>query len=265
VLITESPTDKRIQAAADLVLPPIPDFLEGQLQTPLRIRTENITLHQHEEDVNLLKDAVVNIVAHELNTPMLQVKGAVALLHDEINDTRTAMATQAIARLEASIVNITSLSSDLKFNPAPMSAREAIEAAIRSIRRSWKHRDQVHRIHKILPDCLPLVWGDIKSISTVVQLLLDNALKFSQDKVEVCAAIAKDQLERIFDAFYQGDSSTTRKYDGVGLGLTIVRRILDRHGVRVVVESRKGEGSTFSFILPIYTYIPEAHPLDVTG
>jgi signal transduction histidine kinase len=100
-----------------------------------------------------------------------------------------------------------------------------------------------------------------------LQLLIDTALKFSEGEVEVRLwhendqvhiavsdqgiGIAHDKLEAIFETFYQIDNSSTRRYGGVGVGLAIVRLILERHHVEIGVESTEGKGSTFSFALPV--------------
>ena len=102
----------------------------------------------------------------------------------------------------------------------------------------------------------------------MIHLLVDNALKFSDEVVEIHVnrdddllaftvrdygiGIAQDQMDTIFETFYQVDSSATRRYGGMGVGLAIVRLILDYHDAQIDVESLVGEGSEFSFKLPIY-------------
>ena len=101
--------------------------------------------------------------------------------------------------------------------------------------------------------------------------LIGNAIKFSPNGgtirvrmrqvgayVEVDVSdqgigIPEDQLERIWDRFYQVDSSTTRRFSGTGLGLAIVRRIVEGHGGRISVVSEEGKGSTFTFTVPVYS------------
>jgi signal transduction histidine kinase len=125
----------------------------------------------------------------------------------------------------------------------------------------------VERITMKLEANLPAVQADKQGISTVLQLLMDNALKFSKDIVEVTAVhvddqvrvavvdhgigIAKDQLGLIFDSFYQVEHSSTRRYGGTGVGLAIAKLILDHHGSQIMVDTEVGKGSTFSFLLPI--------------
>jgi len=98
--------------------------------------------------------------------------------------------------------------------------------------------------------------------------LLNNAIKFSPsggevrvhleehpDYIQVAVSdkgigIAQEQLDRIFDRFYQVDGSATRCFEGTGLGLAITKRIVEAHGGRIWVKSRMGKGSTFFFTLP---------------
>lgn len=135
---------------------------------------------------------------------------------------------------------------------------------------------------------LPAVVADPRALGRAVSLMLDNALKFTpaggrvtlsvalaagawpgpssaparagsrpgpRDAVRVAVTdtgigIPENQVPRIFDRFYQVDSSTTRQFGGTGLGLTLVKRIVEAHGSQVAVESRLGAGSTFAFLLP---------------
>ncbi|MBK8025925.1 MAG: hypothetical protein IPK19_32210 [Chloroflexi bacterium] len=100
-----------------------------------------------------------------------------------------------------------------------------------------------------------------------MQLLLDNALKFSADRVTASIqavhaqmvefrvtdkgiGIAPEMLERIYEPFYQVDHASARRFGGTGVGLAIVRFIMDRHGLSIAVTSKPGHGSSFSFQLP---------------
>jgi signal transduction histidine kinase len=224
--------------------------------------------------MNLLKNAIVRNVSHELKTPLLQVKSAVALLAEDGENTSTLIeyAMGATARLEAAVRNITLLNELLNdsqdaYTLSPVLVNEAIQYALRNLRRSWEHKDSIERIEVHLEAGLPPVLADRQALGIVMQLLIDNALKFSQQNVEVLGqrqddwvliavkdygiGIAPDKIERIFDSFYQIDNSTTRRYGGLGVGLAIVRFILERHKTRIEVESQEGKGSSFSFRLPI--------------
>lgn len=289
VLLLSSPPEPPLAALADFVLPAEPaPFIDFQLRAAFdlhrrtvqatgeneRLRRDNARLRQQRRDqkrgvdeISLLKNAIVRNVSHELRTPLLQVKSAVALMAEDIpNKTLGEYATGAVARLEAIIKNITQLADTQNIKPTPVLVREAVDYASRNLRRAWEHKDSSARIQVDIEPHLPPVMADRQGLSTVLQLLMDNALKFSEGIVEVAAqrtgqqvritvrdygiGIAHDKLDSIFDSFYQIDSSSTRRYGGIGVGLAIVRLILDRHHVKIYVESVEGEGSTFWFDLP---------------
>ncbi len=230
----------------------------------------------------VLKNMIVRNVSHELRTPLLQIKTAVALMaetlpslgrnhQDEPDQTATLveLATGATTRLETHVRNITMLGESIDPKIGPMILRDAAEAARRNLFRLWEFRDQVNRIQFQLPSDLPPVLGDKTGISTVLQLLLDNALKFSTREVILSAhvsessntvmvrvrdfgiGIAAEEIDNIFDTFYQVDGSDTRSYGGAGVGLALVRIILARHGIQIRVESEIGVGSSFCFRMPI--------------
>ena len=274
---------------ADVILPRMPKSSEPQLQALLDLHQANRVLRkklqaQEEEtkritnelerqkrlgfEIEILKNAIVRNVSHELRTPLLHVKSAVALIAEDVdNQELVNYAKGATGRLEILVKNITLLGSSLDVNPGPVIVRESVAYAKRNLGRIWEHRNDVERIKIDLDSDLPPVLVDKQGLSTILQLLLDNALKFSTDPIEVTAqrnddqvrisvidrgiGIAADHLEAIFDIFYQIDPSSTRKYGGTGVGLAIVRLILDRHNTWIEVDSELGKGSTFSFVLPV--------------
>ncbi|NDJ60816.1 MAG: HAMP domain-containing histidine kinase [Chloroflexi bacterium] len=273
---------------ADLVLHSDPTILRAALQTTLQLRYQQRSTYRDcqaqfdemqrlksqleaqkrsTDEVNLLKTAIVRNVSHEFRTPLLHMKSAVHLLAEEIPSNKLVeYAVNATARLEMIITNISLLAQSMEITLGPVFIRESIDQALRHLRRSWEHKDHLDRVRLEIPDELPLVLGDKQALGTVMQLLIENALKFSEGEVVVFAkpqaqevivgvqdtgiGIPKDQFDKIFEAFYQVDSSSTRRYSGTGVGLSIVRVILDRHQVTIKVESEAGQGSTFSFALP---------------
>jgi signal transduction histidine kinase len=289
ILLTSNPVHEPYEEFADAILPSMPHCVDHMLRRALQLRTENartqvetqtlldeITNLRNEletqkksvDEIALLKSAIVRNVSHELRTPLLQVKSAVALLAEDLGNTNLAEYAQgATARLETVVRNITQLANSLdEMNIVPIIMSEIIESATRNLRRTWEYKDAISRIEIDIEEHLPLAMGDRYGISTVLQLLLDNALKFSDgpvrirlhhadDKIQIAVSdqgigIAQDKIQMIFETFYQIDSSSTRRYGGVGVGLAIVQLILDRHDAPIQVVSVEGQGSTFSFSLP---------------
>ena len=120
-----------------------------------------------------------------------------------------------------------------------------------------------------IPNDLPEIQADHDAIVTVLVNLLDNACKYTTDDKQialkvfrddgfVCFAVsdngiglARRHLRKIFDRFYQVDSSLARKAEGCGLGLSIVKFIVDAHKGKISVESKPDQGSTFTVRLPV--------------
>jgi signal transduction histidine kinase len=123
---------------------------------------------------------------------------------------------------------------------------------------------EAERVQNAVPEEAPPVLADPDRLDRILANLVGNALKYSQDRVVVNArpdgaevlvrvvdrgpGIAADDLPRIFDRYYRGQR---HEGEGLGLGLYIVRKLVEAHGGRIWAESRPGEGSTFTFTLPI--------------
>ncbi len=225
------------------------------------------------QETDLIKTTLVKNVGHELRTPTLQVKSAIALLRetpapDASNETLFEMATLAIGRLEAIVMNISQVGETQSVRLEPFALGESLNLAIRSLERLWKPRD-TRRIVRDPAQPYPLVVGDKRGVAQVLQHLLDNGLKFSDgqgpvevlvetqdDRVKIAVrdhgiGIPADKLDSIFLAFYQADPSAIRKHGGVGVGLTLAQMIAGKMGSEIDVRSAPGQGSTFSFVLPL--------------
>lgn len=296
ILCVNEVPDERCAQLVDAILPPIDHALvplqirqaiqrkrqHAEAQTRLaQLELSNRELHRKQnvrprsvDEVEVLKNTIVRNVTHELSTPLLQVKSAVALLAEDMkNNNLIEYATRATGRLETVVKNITQLATSLnELHMSPLIVRECIDSALRDLRRTWEYKDQINRVDVQIEANLPLAVGDRQGITTVLQQLIDNALKFSQGTVVVSASrqadtvlisvhdngigIAPDQRVMIFESFYQVDASSRRTYGGMGVGLAVVRLILDRHNVEIRLQSEVGKGSTFSFNLPIASLNP---------
>jgi two-component system phosphate regulon sensor histidine kinase PhoR len=117
---------------------------------------------------------------------------------------------------------------------------------------------------------LPEISADHDAMVTVLVNLLDNACKYTSDQKQItlkvftegdyiCFSVsdngiglARRHIRRIFDSFYQVDNSLARKAEGCGLGLSIVKFIVDAHKGKITVESKPGKGSTFAVRIPVW-------------
>jgi signal transduction histidine kinase len=298
VMLDESFDEIAIETQpADLILPPRVDVVVSVLRLALHQRAEQRRLarqadvlqqrlsqiqdelerHQRSsEEISVLKNAIINTVSHELQTPMLHIKAAIGLLAEDYPAaTLVKYALEATARLEAVITNVSQLAQSLNITLGAVMPRDAVETALRRLNRSWQHMDNLHRVKTDIASRLPPVIADHQGLSSVLYLLIDNALKFSTEEVivrvrgidsevEFCVldfgiGMTKAQIERIFDPFFQIDHADTRKFSGAGIGLAIVRIILEHHHSSVIVESQRSKGSIFRFRLPCAKLMPLAH------
>jgi CheY-like chemotaxis protein/anti-sigma regulatory factor (Ser/Thr protein kinase) len=155
--------------------------------------------------------------------------------------------------------------------------REIIEDALDTVRPAIEAREL--ELISDLPDVLP-VWGDPDRLRQVAWNLVSNAVKFTPhggrvsvalssdaSAVELCVSdsgqgISPDFLPFVFERFRQADASTTRAYGGLGLGLSIVRHLVELHGGTVAVESEgEGQGASFRVRLPLITSTRSREPV----
>lgn len=225
------------------------------------------------KDVDRVKTDIISNVSHELRTPITIAKSSIELMDEE--DTKEqkkllAMCENALSRLNEMVENLVNISVIYKgrFVPArePVDITTAIKAVLQNLTAVAKEKEI--ELKYMPKDDLPKAKGDKKAIEGVLFSLIDNAIKFNKKggKVEVKAekkegvvqisvkdtgiGIAPEDKERIFEPFFQLDSSTTREYGGTGIGLTLIKAHVEAQKGRVWVESVPGKGSTFFFTLP---------------
>ena len=202
--------------------------------------------------------------------------------------------TDGIIRLVNDIISIQQAALE-PIEPEPVDVLELVRSSVATARvlaQKAAREGHDYQIELDLPDEAPEIWGDRGRLGQVLDNLLNNAMKFSPygglitvrvrcgrtgpggngasevppSMVEISVGdrgigIPADQLDRIWERFYQVDGSSTRRFGGVGLGLAIVRNILKAHGGRIWVESQQGVGSTFHFLLPLQRAHPQASAL----
>jgi signal transduction histidine kinase len=228
-------------------------------------------------ELNRLKANFVANISHELRTPLTQIKGYNSLLADGVLGALTSeqaealtVTTHSIERLEQLINDLityaTTAKGELTLNLQFVSVPAVIARVVK------KSLDKAHKRELGLavqaPMDLPPVYADEEKLNWVLLQLVDNAIKFTPPggRVTISAGlnsrrilfavrdtgigIPLNRLGELFEAFQQLDGSTTRQYGGTGLGLALVRRIIEAHGSEISVDSREGQGSIFSFALP---------------
>jgi PAS domain S-box-containing protein len=247
-----------------------------------RERAEHLAREQalraRAEEASVLKDQFLATLSHELRTPLTAILGYARMLRG--GTLPAAAAGRAIdviernARAQVQLFNdLLDVSSivlgELRMERQSVRFPAVVEAEVEAARA--EARQAGITLECDLPSALPAVRGDAGRLQQVVRNLLSNALKFTPpggrvrvriDRVDDEArllvsdngvGIAPAFLPHVFDRFRQADSSMTRVYGGLGLGLALVRELVELHGGRVSAESPgDGAGATFTVRLPLW-------------
>jgi PAS domain S-box-containing protein len=228
------------------------------------------------EEASRLKDEFLAVVSHELRSPLNAITGWASLLMMRHLDDQTKRAVDTILRnaqtqtkLIADLLDVSRIvSGQLRLNVRPSQLVSVIEAAIEVVRPSADAKSI--RIETAFDPATGLIAGDPDRLQQIFWNLLSNAVKFTQNggrvhvrlqrmdsHVEIVVTdtgrgIDAKLLPFVFERFRQGDSSTTREYGGLGLGLAIVRHLVELHGGVVSAHSEgAGRGAEFTIQLPI--------------
>jgi signal transduction histidine kinase len=227
--------------------------------------------------LNEMKNDFIATVSHELKTPLASMRVLVdTLLEGRVKDEAqvqhylqlTAKENERLSRMIDNFLTFSRMERN-KVAFTFIDAKPAVIAsdAIEAVKTKYDTHDC--QLTQEIPDDLPDIQADHDAIVTVLVNLLDNACKYTTERKQVslriypdgrdvCFAVsdngiglARRHLRKIFDRFYQVDSSLSRKAEGCGLGLSIVKFIVDAHQGKISVESKPGGGSTFTVRLPI--------------
>jgi signal transduction histidine kinase/CheY-like chemotaxis protein/streptogramin lyase len=239
------------------------------------------------QELDKLKSNFLSTVSHELRTPLTSIRAFSEILLDnpgEAEEKRRRFLqiisdeSERLTRLIEDLLNLSRIQSGRqKWIMRPLRIAEVVETSVRVTESLVREKGLILSLE--LADDLPSLTGDFDKLVQVFTNLISNAVKFTPEggSLRIGAApwtgsgeallhctvadtgegIPEDQLEMIFQKFYQVDSTVTRRQGGTGLGLAICREILIHHGGKIWAESGEGEGSTFHLLLP---YHPPAIP-----
>lgn len=230
------------------------------------------------ETANRSKDEFLAVVSHELRTPLTAILGWLRLMKLGAVDTSTtsrALDTvernaNALVRLVEDLLDVSRIvSGKLDLETSPMKLSAVAQAATEAVRPAAEAK-QIALSTRLDPDPA-LVLGDPARLQQAVWNLLANAVKFTPQggridvslegqngNVQLSVAdsgigIRSEFLPRVFERFRQADSTQSRKHSGLGLGLSIVRHVVEMHGGSVRAESPgEGRGATFTLTLPVH-------------
>jgi signal transduction histidine kinase len=227
--------------------------------------------------LNKMKNDFIATVSHELKTPLSSMRVLVdTLLEGNIKDETqteeylrlTAKENERLSRMIDNFLTFSRMERNKKaFAIVPANPAAIAHDATEAVRTKYAAHNCQFAVD--IADNLPEISADHDAMVTVIVNLLDNACKYTGDqkqitlkvfaeKDNVCFAVSDNgiglahrHIRKIFDSFYQVDNSLARKAEGCGLGLSIVKFIVDAHKGKISVDSKPGKGSTFTVKIPV--------------
>jgi signal transduction histidine kinase len=241
------------------------------------VAIENARLYQQVQEANQAKTDFVHVVTHELRAPMTTIKGYADMIamSSDLDDKQKRF----LAIIRSSVERMSTLVSDLsdisriesgKLNieiEPHITIDECLNRVLDQLRGQIDERG--HQIKTELAKGLPAVQADPKRVDQVLTNLISNAYKYTPNNGTITVSARKEghfvrvavsdtgvgmtpqELNRLFTKFWRADDLHVREQPGTGLGLTITKNLIEMQGGQLTVESAKGEGTTFSFTLPV--------------
>jgi PAS domain S-box-containing protein len=251
----------------------VPLFDANGQFTNIIVSVHDITRFRQAEEA---KKTFVSVISHELKTPVSVIKGYAGTLRRDDADWDQATMSQGLRIIEEEADHLSSLIEDLldttRLQTEGLSlslSSVALDEIVRDVAEKFRHQTTAHKILVEFPLDFPHIQGDQQRLKQVIENLLSNAMKYSPDggTIEITGEILSDDIrisiqdegigipnsqhERIFERFYRIDNDLSRETQGAGLGLFIVRSIIEAHGGEITIESKSPKGIIFRFILPL--------------
>jgi PAS domain S-box-containing protein len=252
-------------------------MLAEELAQRVALALENARLYGEAQAAIAARDQFLSIASHELKTPLTALTGYIGILRRRLgpNPALSASDQRALQVIETqgrrlhhlilSLLDLSRLESgQLSIEPAPLDLGALTRQVIEELEPTLDH----HRVELELPAAPLMIMGDALRLEQVIHNLLQNAVKYSPAGGPVKARVAlrgqmaclsvEDQgigipvaaLPRLFGRFYRAPNAEAKRIGGMGVGLYVVREIMELHGGRVEVTSVEGEGSSFTLCFP---------------
>ena len=268
-------TDEDIQVAETLAALTVAALEKAELEQGM------LTAQEEARELDRLKNEFIAITSHELRTPLGLILGHSTFLKELLNDQYQEQVDTIIrnaSRLKEIIETLTSVDNYQSGGALIRSRKVSVARIIEDVCISFNDMAQKKGI-LLKPVVQPghELWVDLDSgkIAIVLGNLLKNAITFTNEGGEIVVrgekhddyvkvsvkdngiGIPATDLPHVFDRFYQVEDHLTRRHGGMGLGLSVAKVMVEMHGGRIWVDSEEGQGSIFSFILPIHTDPPQ--------
>lgn len=253
------------------------EFVE-RLADRAAVAIANARLYEAVQAANEAKSEFISLVTHELRIPMTSIRGYTDLLLKEmagpINESQERFLHTVKRNLERMTILVHDLadinrieSGRMKFELAPFDVREVVRNVAADLQDAIDDRQQTLILE--IPEELPHVYADRTRIGQVLTNLVSNATKYTPEGGEIAVraraageevrvgvadngiGISEADQARLFTQFFRAEAMEVREQNGWGLGLSIVKKLVEAQGGQIEFRSKLGEGSTFSFTVPV--------------
>jgi signal transduction histidine kinase len=263
-------------------LPPRPDSVQfaGRLADHAAVAIENARLYEQVREANQAKSEFISCVSHELRTPMTSIRGYAEMLEKGMVGPLSSQQTEFIRTIRRNAERMQVLVSDLqdvsrietgqlRLEMGSVSPADALESALQATQAQIQARSQHLAVD--MPDDLPPVYADRARLAQILINLLSNAYKYTpkgghigvraqvQGEYVQCAVsdtgtgISPQDQKCLFTKFFRSEDPAVRETTGTGLGLCIVKSLVELQGGEIEVESELGKGTTVTFTVPVAT------------